>query len=177
MIVAIAALIVSVCAVVLSFSEVRLVRHQTEASVWPHLRSGVNVNYTTDGDSYTFRVRNSGVGPARVRSFVVLLDGEPMQTWSEIKERLTGDIGVDVYNTVNGHVIPAGDEIRAFAEFDSETIRTLSAEWNRLDFAYCYCSVLDDCWNVDSRVTTGGRGDDHQVVDECVVDPAMEFRN
>ncbi|MDX1396298.1 MAG: hypothetical protein R3195_18095 [Gemmatimonadota bacterium] len=177
MIVAFAALVVSICAVVLSFNEVRLVRSQTEASVWPHLRTGVNVNYTSDGDTYVLRVTNSGVGPARIRSFRVLLDGEPVHTWTEVKEALTGDPEVSVYNTVNGHVLPAGEEIRAFAEFDAETIRTLSSEWNRVAFVYCYCSVLDNCWVVDGREGRGGQEDEHREVDECVVDPAAEFRN
>lgn len=175
MIVAFAALVVSICAVVLSFNEVRLVRSQTEASVWPHLRTGVNINFTSEGASYVMRVTNTGVGPARIRSFRVLLDGEPVHTWSEVKEALTGDPEVSVYNTVNGDVVPAGEEIRAFAEFDAETIHALDDGWARLAFVYCYCSVLGDCWSVDSR--EGRREDEHREVGECVVDPAAEFRN
>ena len=102
MIVAFSALVVSICAVVLSFNEVRLVRSQTEASVWPHLRTGVNVNFTSEGASYVMRVTNSGVGPARIRSFRVLLDGEPVHTWAEVKEALTGDPDVAAHDPQGG---------------------------------------------------------------------------
>ena len=68
------------------------------------------------------------------------------------------------------------EAIRAFAEFDSETIMTLQSEWRRLDFAYCYCSVLDTCWSVDSRDSEAGRPE-HREVDACAIDPATEVHH
>jgi hypothetical protein len=175
MVVAVSALVVSVCAVVLSFNEVRLVRSQTEASVWPHVQWGVNVNFTSDGDSFVFRFVNSGVGPARIRSLQVFLDDEPVQTWTEVVEIFTGSPDVAVRNTVNGNVLPAGEEIRAFGDFDRERIDVIAQEWGRLDVALCYCSVLDDCWRVDGR-EAGQDGRPEPVrVDECVTDPELEF--
>jgi hypothetical protein len=147
----IAAGIGAICAVAVSLYQAALARQQQRASAWPYLNQS---NSYVDGQPYTRQVENQGVGPARVRSFEVLVDGRPVRTWDDTVHALTGkgDPGLVYSSFGRGSVLPPG------------TVRTLlrlrpgdqaRAFWQgaqtRLDTMICYCSIYDECWKVDTR--------------------------
>ncbi len=83
----IAAGIGAICAVAVALYQAALAREQQRASAWPYLAQS---NSYVVGLPYTRQVENQGVGPARVRSFEVLVDGRPVQTWDAAVRAMAG---------------------------------------------------------------------------------------
>ena len=147
----IAAGVGAICAVAISLYQAALAREQQRASAWPYLAQS---NSYVTGQPYTRQVENQGVGPARVRSFEVLVDGRPVRTWDAAVEALTGkDAPEMVYSSFGrGNVLPPGttrtlirlppgDQARVFWE----------GAQTRLETVVCYCSIYDECWQADAR--------------------------
>ncbi len=88
------------------------------------------------------------------------LDGKAYRSIQELlrdccTER--GDRVAVVMSSVNGEVIPAGDEI-AFVGIAPEGVtpaayRRIEGIRMRLRAQICFCSVFDDCWIEDSQAT------------------------
>jgi hypothetical protein len=167
-VIALSAVVISLCALVVSFVEVSVMRSDQRASVWPYL--DVGISYSSDG----FRVTavNRGLGPALIESVRIDVDGDPVRDWNEVIERLVGpESGIDysVYttNTINGEVIPAERELVVFGIPGGWTPikRQLADGLVRLDWSVCYCSVYGDCWSLSRSgeraedVTCGSAGD------------------
>lgn len=165
-----AAAVAAITAVVVSLYQASLAREQLRASAWPYLAQN---NGFVPGQPYLRVVSNEGVGPARVRSFSVLVDGRPVATWNAAVRALTG--GGEpalVYSSFGrGTVLPPGG---------SRTLLTLPAGpraamfWQqaqtRLNTVACYCSVYDECWQADSR------DEEPRPVRVCTADSAAAFR-
>ena len=78
----------AVFAVIVSLYQAQLARQQLRASAWPYVSQG---NGYTTGNPYIRYVGNDGIGPARVKSFRVLVDGRPVPTWNAAVRGLTGE--------------------------------------------------------------------------------------
>jgi hypothetical protein len=147
----IAAGVGAVCAVAISLYQVGLAREQQRASAWPYLSQS---NSYVPGQPYTRQVENQGVGPARIRSFEVLVDGRPVRTWGAAVQALTGkaDSGLVYSSFGRGSVLPPGttrpllwlppgNQAQVFWE----------AAQTRLETVICYCSIYDECWQAATR--------------------------
>ena len=102
-------------------------------------------------------VRNTGVGPARVRAANLSLDGAVLENWSELLDSLQIDLGsiTREYSLIGGRVLGVSSEIetvfavdlRADANDPDATLRVAEAFFNEAaDVELCYCSVYDECW-------------------------------
>lgn len=60
----IAALILSICGLFISFYEASLIRDYQRASVWPNIEIGPSF----EKDDVAFHIRNTGIGPARIKA-------------------------------------------------------------------------------------------------------------
>lgn len=65
-------------AMIVSLYQANLARAQLRASAWPYLSQG---NCSGTGN-YQWVVANDGIGPAKVGSFRVTVDGHPTRTWN-----------------------------------------------------------------------------------------------
>lgn len=162
--------------------QVALNANQTEerllaASTWPHVQYGTGNRLPDDVSSITFNLHNAGVGPARIKSVQVLHDGKPMPDAATLLRACCGATGERV-PTVTSHperVLVPGEEM-TFLRYDEKTADpAVWAALNRERFAVqlraCYCSVLDDCWMLDSTL------DDPQPVASCpVLPPEQRYR-
>ncbi len=147
MIIAIMALIISLCALALSAVETRILSAQQRAAVWPYV--AFSAFFGPDG--FGFRVQNNGVGPARVTGVSVTVDGTPVKQWQDWIDRALGPgsgVGYNLYRTqvLNGIVMPAQSTMEVFGVPWTEETRTLSEGVSGLDVTICYCSVFDECW-------------------------------
>ena len=79
-IVALSAVVVSVCALAVTTYEASLARRQHEISVWPWLE----VSFSNVA-GYTLSVENKGVGPAIVKGVRVAVDGKVVRNWSHVR--------------------------------------------------------------------------------------------
>jgi hypothetical protein len=71
--------------------QTRLMQQQARAGVWPYLSIGYALVADGDKRGYTWRIDNDGVGPARIESVTLTLDGKPLEHWKDVFGALYGD--------------------------------------------------------------------------------------
>jgi hypothetical protein len=165
----VAAAIGAICAVAIAVYQAALAREQQRASAWPFLAQS---NSYLTGQPYTRQIENQGVGPARVRSFRVIVDGKPARTWSKVVRGLIDqpDPGLVYSSFGRGRVIPAGATRVLLTLPPGDPARSFwQAAQTRLETIVCYCSVYDECWRADSRAK------EPEPVRACDEDPTAEF--
>ncbi|MBT8078504.1 MAG: hypothetical protein KJO31_07990 [Gammaproteobacteria bacterium] len=150
--VALSALLLSLCGLFVAVYEASLMRKSERASVWPF----VQVSPSLTDERIAVWVQNTGVGPARVQAASLQLNNETVARWSELLEALPARGDVDTYESMlNGRVLPAGSEpedVFRLLRDGSENNRALAAAFwtlireGDLDLTVCYCSVYDECW-------------------------------
>jgi len=153
MLVGVSAVFIGVCALVVSLYETKLMREEQRSAVLPILELGRSY-YTKTGDEtrtnwrLSLHAENVGIGPARVHDFVVTVDGKPHPTWrSAFEAMLEDDVRIRYgQSTINGRTIPADRSIKMFDLSNTEFVVPIIAEFERLDFEACFCSVFDECW-------------------------------
>jgi len=146
--IAVAALIVSVSAVVVGIYEASLQRHHDRAEVWPHLEIQVFTKQT----GAQIDLSNSGIGPALVQSVTVTVDGKPMSSWSEVLRSLNGADPAPFGNfSTVGHGLRPGDRLSLI---DMPIPDMPHDFWNsigRVGVSVCYASVFEQYWIVEAK--------------------------
>jgi hypothetical protein len=165
-------LTLALCAIFLSILSLAVAIHHgvvmkrlVAANSWPFL------TYTTGNEDaqghrrISLKIENAGVGPARVETFEVWWQDQPVASPSELLQRCcmsSSGSKIDpadarVMNLGVGIVAPTvmragGDQ--AFLSLDLTEAN--APVWHRLDVARlqvrmraCYCSVFDECWESD----------------------------
>jgi hypothetical protein len=131
--------------------QTRLMQQQARAGVWPYLSIGYALVADGDKRGYTWRIDNDGVGPARIESVTLTLDGKPLEHWNDVFHALYGNAPVQAtYSQIYGKVLPPSTNrettIEAVHLFDPAQAKTFFDAQSRIDMSICYCSVYDDCW-------------------------------
>jgi hypothetical protein len=150
------AVLVSIASVTISVLGNRTQERLLAASVWPYLSFGSG-NTNDDGQKQvvTLEVTNSGNGPARIKRFDLEQDGVSVASASVLLERCCGLHPDNVITSpIVGKVLRPGDKVMLLqVPFAS----SIADGWRKLDrarfgFVYsaCYCSTLNECWNVRS---------------------------
>jgi len=168
------ALAVSVFALALGAWQTRLMQGQARASVWPFLTLGYSYSNDTDTDGFVWRVDNNGVGPARIETISVTLDGKPMKTWREVLKALgvTKPTKAST-SSLHGEVIPPSlnreTTITAIRVNEREAAEMFKGAVDRFRMDICYCSVYDDCWTAHWQVSKV------DAVERCEANGAVQF--
>lgn len=169
------ALAVSVFALALGAYQTRLMQSQARAGVWPYLSIGYSYTNNADRNAFVWTVNNNGVGPARVESVVLRLDGKAMKHWAEVFAAL-GVTGApsSAISSIGGEVIPPNTNrettIAPITLNERGAAALFKAAEHRFAMDICYCSVYDECWIAHwqrSRV---------EAVDGCPAAGADEFQ-
>lgn len=174
---AVVGIVIACIALYAALNEADAVRKQQEAAVWPHLQVD-RANLATDTDrGLTITVRNRGIGPARVRSANMFLDGEQVLSWSELFSALQPDVEA-IYPRTDSYVgqsvlSPAQDVVvidlqtSIYDTFDLSAMEGIASreqlealilslretlDDDTLEMELCYCSVFDECWRVSNIV-------------------------
>ena len=150
------AVVASAAASTAALLETRTLGDQLSASVWPYL----TYDLTFEGgraaaSSIGVRYVNEGLGPALVRTFAVSVDGKPVRNWHAAMTTLDprgvpvmlaeGDFG-------GGTVLRPGDSRSLVRMRDPKLgIAGFPDLVARVRTVACYCSLLGDCWTLDSR--------------------------
>ncbi len=180
MLVALSAVLLSVCGLFISIYETSLIRQAQRASVWPHVEVGVSVTQA----GIKLRVQNTGVGPARIQACAVTYKGKTQTDWSDLIRRVAGDEADSVgfnRSLINGRVLPLNSsklDIFSMTADSGAVEREVAALLGRtilegdLDVTVCYCSVYDECWtsslqNALSRARGVEKPIDLGEVDDC----------
>jgi hypothetical protein len=145
------ALAVSVFALAIGTWQTRLMQSQARASVWPYLAIGYTYSSNTDTNGFIWTIDNNGVGPARVQSVTLGIDGKPMRNWDEVIATL-GPLERTSTATTSfaGAVISPNTNreatIAAIRVHGRELATLFKNAIPRFTMDICYCSVYDDCW-------------------------------
>lgn len=112
LITAVSALVVGLCALGVSAYQAYVMRSQMRAAAWPH----VELYHNYPGDAFSFWAQNNGVGPARVQTVLLTVDGRPVETWGAMLETLFADLlaqyqgpppgFASVQSYISGRVLP-----------------------------------------------------------------------
>jgi hypothetical protein len=145
------ALAVSIFALAIGAWQTRLMQSQARASVWPHLSIGYTYNSNVDENGFIWHVDNNGVGPARIETVTLTLDGKPMKHWRDALAALGFDHEMRVSTTsLRGEVIPPSlnreTAIEPIRVNERDAASVFKAAVPRFKMEICYCSVYDDCW-------------------------------
>ncbi|MDX1516593.1 MAG: hypothetical protein R3288_07125 [Woeseiaceae bacterium] len=151
MMVGVSAVFIGLCALFVSMYEARLMREETRSEVLPILelsRSYYVSSAEADDWRLLIQAENVGIGPARVVDFRVTVDGQPHATWASAMAALLGSPAIVQYgqSSINGRTIPPDRVVTMFDLSSTELTQSIMAEFERLDFEACYCSVFDECW-------------------------------
>lgn len=147
---AIVASLVGLLALLVAGYTAYIQRQQVRAQVWPYLM------WANSDNGMDYLWINKGVGPAIIKSAVVLVDGKPQRDWNAVMHSLQVDPNKYSQSTFNHNVISAGETLE-WIKFDNHDHFKMfrDAARKRLDFKVCYCSTLGDCWVNDSTRSDG----------------------
>lgn len=168
-------------ALYLTLIQAEAVRQQTAAAAWPYIQ--FSIADTDDGDAARFALnfRNVGVGPAKLRTAQLQIDGQPAMSWVDVTQRLSDEslkLGVHFgRSAISGRVLSPGESSVAFETRHRPLVLGLqqAVYSGRVALAYCYCSIFDECWLVTT--SNNGREPDHPQVDQCPDYGAATFRD
>ena len=146
------ALSVSIFALAIGAWQTRLMQGQARASVWPFIAMGYTYNSNTDMNGFVWHVDNNGVGPAKVETVTLSIDGKPMKRWTDVLAELGlhhRSLNVST-SSLSGDVIPPNlnreTTIEALRINDREVATLFKGAIDRFKMDICYCSVYDECW-------------------------------
>ncbi|GAB5527432.1 MAG: hypothetical protein Roseis2KO_53040 [Roseivirga sp.] len=148
-IVAFTAILISVCALVVSFYEVRIMRTQQEASVWPYVLLGQNYN----SEGFAMIAMNKGIGPAKIESLVLKVDGEPLDSLNQLFVETVGAAHKFSYknfsiNGINQTVLEPGyDKHLIRLQWMPDTYKFVD-QLERVEIEVIYSSILGECWSM-----------------------------
>ncbi len=151
---ALGAVLLGVSGVSVSLYQAKLMHEQQRMSVWPFL-TVISDNTELAGKGVSrLVISNDGVGPALIQQVGLWLDDRPMRSWAELFNSLDPNRQRDMaYTTVHGRVLPAGRTIEAVVIDRPEDIASLQANFGRIRFELCYCSVYHECHLLRSAVS------------------------
>jgi hypothetical protein len=176
-------IVTSVCALVISFVSIfmaydngRDMQRLVHANSWPVLQLGSGNAGDKPGHRVLgFKVRNAGIGPARIHRFDLLVDGKPVrdeylirglvqasspEAWKAARAKTTEDreaLGSNWSRPISRTFLAPGEEAVAFGWPATEINEPLwrlvdeARQAGRITTRVCYCSVFDECWVADGK--------------------------
>ena len=184
-IIAVGVTLISVCALVVSITQTRIMVRQSNlmdmqarASVRPIVTLGTERSFdpqTRQLDAYRLMVTNSGVGPASVEAVTFEYDGEFFDCWGALFDTFNVPDSIPTYIdqiTFNRSIIQAGQSIPILDL--SENLSLARAIYQRLGTAevrFIYSSIYGDRFeggtNADGR-TNEAIDDDTQLAGQVI---------
>ena len=163
MIVALAAIVVSVMSLAVYIFQANIMMDQQHTAVWPHVEW--STTYVSDDQNQEFYISvvNKGVGPALVKDTKLYLDGKVYKNgdYDDFMKDLMGEGRRDslwiLYSVVDNRVMAPGDEVRIFHVKNWQGARIPVVDYSRYKYELCYCSIYDDCWSTDGTISVQGR--------------------
>lgn len=184
--IAMTALVTSISSIFIAVHHGRIMEKLVQANSLPYVQGGVS-NVTPEGTRVlSLDLLNRGVGPAHERSLRVKVGdryvatvGEllaaslPADQLAEVERARKEQVLTIAGNNVQHRFIPGGQPQLIFRIARTpENARywdMLDAVWKKWDIEYCYCSVFEECWQVN------GIWGEPEPVEQCVRDEPREF--
>ena len=162
---ALSAMFVSIVSLAVAVHHGNAMDRLVAANSWPFLTYSTSNKDPQGQRRISLKVENAGVGPARIQTFEVWWQGEPVANAPELLRRCcmtdaqapiapseARSLDLNI-GQIASRVMRAGDA----EAFLSLRLKDSNADiWHRLDVARlqlkmraCYCSVFDECWETN----------------------------
>lgn len=170
LVIALAAMVISLCALVVSIYEVRIMRAEQKVAVYPYLSIGTFYN----SKGFGLYVKNSGTGLARINSYQVYIEGKYFNNWLEVVDHYAPEgHGIDYNmmssNTLHEEIITPNERVNIFQVSWTDETRKVSEKVGDLVVKICYSSLLDDYWEVKNDRSR------KELNSPCIPDIEQEF--
>jgi hypothetical protein len=166
------AMFIGFCALCVAGYTAYMQRQQVRAQVWPILE------FDSSNGPIRFTLANKGVGPAIIKHAIVKVDGEPVQNWTQVLDKLLGPPTNPERrhhyseSDMNSHVLSANESMDIMTPQDDDNkpvaFDRSNLFWEKLNDArfkvtveICYCSTLGECW------TLRAGGSEPSITTEC----------
>ena len=174
LVIAVCALLISSLATAATWWQSRVVAQQLSAQTWPYL----SLQSSYDNKSISLTMANEGLGPARVRSLVVSVDGVPRRTLTDALGVLMPGQHPKPHGTFSdlqrGSVIRVGGAVTLFRIVDPPIIGALVRGYHRTGVRACYCAIVPgSCWFISRSGDASDKGDPEPVGECPDVGPMM----
>lgn len=152
------AVVLSIVSLSVAISANRTQERLLAASVWPSLEYGTGNRDDDGADMITLSIGNSGTGPARLRTVQVFYGDQAAQDSAALLksccELAKGTKLTTITSSTRARVLKPGEDVTFLRLPLEQNDAALWQRFNRERFDVrlqaCYCSVLDDCWMLDS---------------------------
>lgn len=152
MIVALAALIVSVFAVVVGAYSAFTDRTYARASVWPNLQVSTKTSSEAETAVFALNIHSTGIGPAIIKHAEARYKGNLVTDFSELLAPMNDQFARRDWSksSLNGLVLPPNKGQNAFrlSAPDVDLVEQFRLDMKHLELTLCYCSVYEECWQV-----------------------------
>jgi len=147
--IAFSAMLIALCAVIISIYEGYSNRKHARLSVRPLVTISGAVNENGSG----WKLGNAGLGPALVRWFEVSVDGRPVRNWLEFGQAVGLPPAVQYRYWVpqRATAFPPQEPRELFWVQPGPADQVLRSTQAKITMRMCYCSMYDECW-----LATGG---------------------
>ena len=163
------ALLISCVSLFVAVEHGHTMKKLVEANSWPNLTlaNSLQPDTKTEGLVWEIAFRNNGIGPARLRTLEIWDGQTPLHNFHELARDLRSSLGLPVgalnanTESVVGDVIGANEKVvmlgLPFPELKPGESLRLGSRLSALRERYCFCSVFEDCFVVDSAVSRESR--------------------
>jgi hypothetical protein len=158
LVVALSAVIISVASLWVALRADRTQEALLQSSVWPYIEYDTSDATETGANRLAFELMNAGVGPAIVHSFSLAYNGHYVSTERALMRACCitdnrAHHGI-FDSTVRDRVIMPHEYVQFILALprmvDPHTYHLISMARQHVSVRICYCSVLGDCWLLDS---------------------------
>ena len=161
MVVGTSAIVIAVISLVVALRQSQIMERQLAASIWPYLQYGIS-NGTDDGKKViSFDIENVGIGPAQVHAVSMRYKDKPLHDIHDLVIACCSDLldtkGKPKFwsNSLHSRVLAPNHPISFLTLIDAPENAAywdrLNVEAAKIEFKACYCSVLEQCWMIDSN--------------------------
>lgn len=191
MVSALAISVISLCALVVSIYQTRLLVRQNElanqtakAQMWPHLEFAAGGNFDDDLVKEIYlNLSNEGTGPAIIEEFFYTYQGASTDSWWPLYDHLflsdtslTPAINFTNRPLLKDEIIQVGEKITTLklVPVQPEKVQEgMEAIWGETqpEITLCYRSVFGDRWEINGRM---GGNYKHEQVERCTEMPSFE---
>ncbi len=155
----IAAIVVGVAALFVSWYQTRVMQAQQHAAVWPILT--LDQGFSVEGGNLVFEVSvaNAGVGPAILVGDELKNAGQQLNSWAEYSAILPESVprpDLIQATSIQGRALAPGSAFspRRFVwenlENSGDIATIIERAYADVGLAVCYCSVFEKCWKMSS---------------------------
>lgn len=153
-IVAASAVLISLCALLISVQEIRIMRSQQKATMYPYLTIGYNYN----AKGFGIELKNSGNGLAKINSYKVFNDSIYFKEWLQVIKTYMPEANQIGYGNIttsgnirNLMISPNETKKLIFINWTDET-RLLHSRLENLKISISYESLLEEYWTIEDKI-------------------------